>query len=65
MADNLAMNNNLFELINQIQNFKGDPSQILSQIVSSGKYSKEQIESAREKARQLESALNVLGFKGR
>lgn len=59
------MNNNLFDLINQIQNFKGDPNQILSQMMSSGKYSQEQINAAREKAKQMESALNMLGFKGR
>lgn len=59
------MNNNLFELISQIQNFKGDPEQILSQMMSSGRYSQEQINAAREKAKQLESALNILGFKGR
>lgn len=57
--------NNLFNLINQIQNFKGDPNQILQQMISSGRYSNEQIEEAKKKASQLESALNVLGFKGR
>lgn len=63
--DNIAMNGNIFELINQIQNFKGDPNQILQQMISSGRYSQEQIEAAKKKATQMESALNMLGFKGR
>ena len=59
------MNNNLFDLINKIQNFKGDPNQMLDQLLSSGRFSKEQIEEAKQKASKLESALNVLGFRGR
>ena len=59
------MNNNLFDLINKIQNFKGDPNQMLEQLLSSGRFSKEQIEEAKQKASKLESALNVLGFRGR
>lgn len=57
--------NNIFDLINKVQNFKGDPNQMLNQLISSGRYTKEQIEEAKKKATQLESALNVLGFKGR
>lgn len=65
MREHIAMNNNLFDLINKIQNFKGDPNQMLDQLLSSGRFSKEQIEEAKQKASKLESALNVLGFRGR
>lgn len=56
---------NIQQLIQQIQSFSGDPNQMLSQILASGKYSQEQIESAKKQATQLESALRTLGFKGR
>ena len=65
VREHIAMNNNLFDLINKIQNFKGDPNQMLNQLLSSGRFSKEQIEEAKQKASKLESALNVLGFRGR
>ena len=65
VREHIAMNNNLFDLINKIQNFKGDPNQMLDQLLSSGRFSKEQIEEAKQKASKLESALNVLGFRGR
>lgn len=65
VREHIAMNNNLFDLINKIQNFKGDPNQMLEQLLSSGRFSKEQIEEAKQKASKLESALNVLGFRGR
>lgn len=56
---------NIQQLIQQIQSFKGDPTQMLTQMMSSGRFTKEQIEEAKKQATQIESALNVLGFKGR
>lgn len=56
---------NIQSLIQQIQSFNGDPNKVLEQIMSSGRYTPEQIEAAKKQATQIESALKVLGFKGR
>ena len=45
---------NIIQQFNQFrQNFRGDPQQVLQQLMSSGKVSKQQYEQAANAARQL------------
>lgn len=55
------VNKDASNIINQFlsfyRNFNGDPNKELNNIVNSGKYSKEEIESAIKKAKQIENMI--------
>ena len=47
----------LNQFLNFYRNFKGDPNKKLDNIVNSGKYSKQEIEYAVKRAKQIENMI--------
>ena len=45
------------QFLNFYKNFNGDPNKELNNIINSGKYSKEEIEDAIKKAKQIENMI--------
>lgn len=58
------VNKGASDIVNQFlsfyKNFNGDPNKELNNIINSGKYSKEEIEDAVKKAKQIENMIRPL-----